>query len=67
MEIKTKFNINDEIWTMADNKAVTGIIKSISINIISNKTEINYVMMFNNRIREESKCFKTKEELLKSL
>ena len=69
MEIKTKFNINDEVWFIYDNKVIKRKIVRINIEIESEQRTIyrlnpciNNVLQF-----EEKNLFPTKEELLKSL
>lgn len=74
MEVKTKFNLGDEVWTMENNKAVSGSIKELTINIcINGKITIKYTIkvLWKSQIwdttRYEEELFPTKEELLKSL
>lgn len=72
--MKTKFNIGDEVWTMENNKAVSGSIKELIINIcINGKITIKYIIkvLWKSQIWDTTRCeeelFPTKEELLKSL
>ncbi len=73
MEIKTKFNVGDEVWFIKD-KVVKGIISFISITYNGN-LEIKYDLFehINLRIIErykeipEYKLYPTKEELINSL
>lgn len=74
MEVKTKFNLGDEVWMMESNKAVSGSIKELTINIRFNgKNTIKYAIkvLWKSHIwdttRYEEELFPTKEELLKSL
>jgi hypothetical protein len=69
MDIKTKYNINDDLYYMEANRVNTLTVLSISINIDKNKKEIFYHSKIGvyNYTHEEHKLFKTKEELIKSL
>lgn len=76
MEIKTKFNVGDEVCLIWANRAVYKRIHSINIKITNfNNVYIKYTFMENNTPEintcyfevDESRCFSTKEELLKSL
>jgi hypothetical protein len=68
MEVNTKFEIGDIVWFIDNNRAiyleVTGITISLDFNA---DVEIVYSLHFDDKKLEESKLFKTKEELLKSL
>ena len=80
MEIKTKYNIGDEMWTMHDNKVICFTIKGINIKV-EDKTLVEYISSekfkqhsyFSDRLEymplyiKEEKVFLTREELLKSL
>ena len=75
MEIKTKYDIGDEVWIEFANSPTQGIIKRIDIsarveykNIISIQN-ISYDIRVGNCIFTfyEHGIFPTKEELLKSL
>ena len=68
MEIKTKFNINDEVWFIYDNKVIKRKIVRINIEIESEQRTIYRLNpCINNVLLEEKNLFPTKEELLKSL
>lgn len=70
MTIKTKFNIDDIVYFMYDNKVYNGRIKNIKIYIKSDNSIKNiYDIHFARGITYscEEPLFKTKEELLKSL
>ena len=81
MEIKTKFNIGDEVCTMFQNKVIYFTIGKIEIEIGEKETSIVYASKERyeeyshitgsnekyNYIRCEDKIFSTKEELLNSL
>lgn len=76
MEIKTKYNIGDEVYFIHNNKVNNSRIKSIEVTCISNydalyptepKVVITYHVMINNTRYCEYDLFKTKEELINSL
>jgi len=70
MTIETKFNISDTIWFMNGNKAECCTVTSMKMGM-DNHTNKNlwifYSPYFRNYWISESKCFSTKEDLLKSL
>ena len=77
MTIETKYNIGDEVWVIAENKVQRLWIKEVTASA-NNATrsedgklkvlEFRIVYHFENGEQvSESKCFPTKEELLKSL
>ena len=70
MTIKTKFNTDDVIWFMNGNRAEESRVVSIKCGI-DNHTNKNVWIFYSPYFRDhwicESKCFATKEELLKSL
>lgn len=66
MGIKTKFNIGDPVWFISGNMVSSSYIMEISVKISKVYTEINYITDSGLRF-PEIKCFKTKEELIKSL
>ena len=76
MKIETKFNIGDWVWFVCSNKIIKDQIVSFSINNNPcNKKALNisyriYVISLpdSNTVEvDETRCFATKEELLKSL
>lgn len=81
MEIKTKYNIGDEVCTMFRNKVTYFIIGRIDIRADGKGTSITYTSKdtyeeysdltgrdeTRNWVRTEDKLFPSKEELLKSL
>lgn len=75
MEIKTKYNIFDEVYIIYNNKIKQVIIKGIKIHIEKkpylDKTSIKttYILYNYNFSTEysEDNIFKTKKELIKSL
>ncbi len=66
MEVKTKFNINDNIWVVCDNKVVQQKIKGIEISVDAENAEITYTLL-EDRKYPESRIYKNKEELVDSL
>jgi len=71
MIIKTKFNLNDEVWLIEDQQVKNGIISCIDARIILKEDLlIVYGIRINNNSAihsTENKIFKTKEELIASL
>ncbi len=69
MEIKTKFNIGDEVWSLSENRLMKRKIKQIIIN-----NGISYVFddsrmslvesLYHLPILGESCCFATKNDLI---
>ena len=70
MEIKTKYNIGDEVWFMLGSKARQGKILEITFNKVG-YTLISYYYNVQVGVSHgsfnEPDLFPTKEELLKSL
>ena len=67
MTIETKYNIGDEVWFRGYKGIYQDKIFHIHINInCDGEIQINYEL-WGYTIKEESKLFPTKEELLKSL
>jgi hypothetical protein len=68
MDVKTKFNIGDYVFTVMDNKVWNFTINSIFIRVSNEKIIVEYKFVSNERLtRKEHELFTTKEELLKSL
>lgn len=76
MRVETKFNINDTVWIMKDNKSYSFGIWGISIHVSAYPTDyygmgvsqsITYSDFGNHVSVKESNCFASKEELLASL
>ena len=70
MEIKTKFNVLDEVYFMHENKVHRAKIRALYIETYIQspntiKTDISY--KFGYTSKPEELVFKTKEELFKSL
>lgn len=71
MEVKTKYNVGDKVWVIADNKPTEFLIDSIEIfiNDVGHhgiSQSIWYVDK-NNEGYQEHQVFPTKEKLIKSL
>lgn len=81
MNIKTKYNIGDEVWLMYDNKAIRGRILGIEVNYSCSHFDdantpqcVDYSEDYTVKIclgysirKLGDEFFPTKEELLKSL
>lgn len=68
MEIKTKFNVGDEVFYMRDNRVQSGEVRGMEVYI--HRSEANvivYVSPGDSRGYTEDFLFGSKEELLKSL
>lgn len=78
MTIETKYNIGDEVWTIADNEVRCSVITDVSVRLSSHPLDIHkrgdkailmdedYKLDFGSW-RPPHLIFKTKEGLLKSL
>lgn len=67
MKIETKFNIGQEVWFKGYKEIFNDKIYQIHIKINpEGETQINYEL-WNDVIKDESKLFPTKEELIASL
>jgi hypothetical protein len=71
MEFKTKFNVNDFVCVMFDNKIEKLKVSRIQVTNDVDDFDIKYIMKNNfntfGLIYNEKFLFKTREELLKSL
>lgn len=70
MEIKTKYNVGDKLWTIKDCKAIEFEVGSLLINVNKDKKRISYYPkadVFSTENYEEDICFSSKEELIKAL
>ena len=71
MTIETKYNIGDEVWFMENNRATTGIVVKLDVDIA--RTGDWYIEHYKVEANGFQFCkvgqnlFPTKEELLKSL
>lgn len=69
MEIKTKFNIGDEVWSLSENRLMKRKIKQIIINkgieYVFNDSSMSLVeKLYHRPIIGESCCFATKNDLI---
>ena len=69
MEIKTKYNIGDEVWWIDNNKVHQDYVKGIFFSMYGRPTDYTLYYKLNQQLRDfdEEILFPTKEELLKSL
>lgn len=68
METKTKYNIGDMVWLIANNKAEKRLITRVIISAEEQKRwEVKYSLQYGDTEYPENQLFKTKEELLLSL
>ena len=69
IEVETKFNSDDYVWTIIDNEVVQGCIGEIVIKAFCNDISLVYNVAYNGHrtFREENKMFSSKEELIASL
>lgn len=75
MEVKTKYNIGDEVWTMLNNRPHCFRIAEIEVVQNSLRTFVRNVEQTNTCTRNnpqrlyflDSNCFSTKEDLIKNL
>lgn len=70
MEIKTKFNIGDEVYVIYEDKCTKFNVKGITVRV-TNEYGIEVLYSLDNclikQFRYEESVFSSKEELLKSL
>ncbi len=74
MQIETKFNIGDEVFTMYSDKIVKATVNRVKIIRSNDMCPWGNILLYNLQMtrggyldREEDKLFKTKEELIASL
>lgn len=71
MNIKTKFNLNDEVYYMEDNKPCKSFIKQISVNINYSETlaqmYINYTLAHSSESFAEKDLYSNIEQLKNSI
>lgn len=63
MEIKTKFNLGDKVWTLRNSKAVEMEIRTATIS----ESGVSYIGRLNDdtyMTAEEYQCFPTKDKLV---
>ena len=67
MKVETKYNANQTVFFMYENKIKSGEIAVINIKVVANDNSINItykIFNYQNDTFAESKIFSTKEELL---
>lgn len=67
MEVKTKFDIGDIVFLISNNKVSSQKVTGLAIDVEDGKVEVSYSLTFSESKIDESKLFKTKEELINSL
>lgn len=72
MEIKTKYNIGDEVWAIVDNEIQKSKVFGFRILILAKTTEPHYIDIVYSLQKgfdwvSEDKIFSTKQELINSL
>ena len=68
MEAKTKYDIKDLVWLVNENKVVRMTVTGVGINATGpDNCEVIYSLNYSLGDIPESRVYKTKEELLKSL
>ena len=68
METKTKYNIGDMVWLIANNKAEKRLITRVIISAEERQRwDVKYSLQYGDTEYPENQLFRTKEELLKSL
>ena len=67
MKIKTKYNIDDEVWYKGAKKIFHDKISNIRIEVDCFGEIFIYYELWNDVIKHEYQLFPTKEELFKSL
>lgn len=71
MEVNSKYNINDTVWTVNRNKVIQQKIQSVETTSYVNekeivKTEIEYTFIGGDKLPED-RVFNTKQELIDTL
>lgn len=67
MEIKTKYNLGDNVFTLSkEMKIVEKEVKRVSVFVWPDETRVNYDFVDGSDAYED-KCFASKEELLKHI
>jgi len=73
MTIETKYNVDDSIWFIYENKAKEAKISVVQATVRSNKIEIEYYVNvgtkenYKTEIVKENNCYYTREELINNL
>lgn len=66
MQVTTKFNVGDELYTIANMKIVKFKVSSLSIFVDKNLTTVSYFGDGYDSYKEDN-CFRTEDELLNFL
>lgn len=66
MEVNTKFNINDIVWVVSDNKVIQQKVRGIEISVEKKVITITYSLL-NDNTYTETELYKTKQELIDAL
>lgn len=77
MQIKTEYDIGEQIYLLFDNKIICGFIKSIHIDVIETPNSFNIDIKYklynkgyveiNDTMFKQHKLFRTKEKLIDNL
>lgn len=67
MEVKTKFNIGDEVFHISDNKVKAQTVAGVGISVGENSIDIIYTLQPGDEKVDEENVYKTKEEVINSL
>jgi hypothetical protein len=67
MEVNTKFNINDTVWVVCDNKVIQQNVKGIEISAEKKGITITYTLSKDDSTYTETELYKTKQELIDAL
>lgn len=66
MEVNTKFNINDIVWVVSDNKVIQQKVRGIEISVEKKVITITYSLLDDSKYTE-TELYKTKQELIDAL
>lgn len=65
MDIRTKFQVGDELFTLKDMKIISFRVQNISVFCAHKDIKISYGNGVDYNFYEERVCFRTKEDLLR--
>jgi hypothetical protein len=65
MDIRTKFQVSDELFTLKDMKIISFRVQNISVFCAHKDIKISYGNGVDYNFYEERVCFRTKEDLLR--
>ena len=66
MEVNTKFNINETVWVVSDNKVIQQKVRGIEISVEKKVITITYSLSDDSKYTE-TELYKTKQELIDAL